>query len=291
MSNRAGTIPVYLTTFATTVSASRVLAPRRAVDRSVLWSAPMTQLNQPLRLRYESPELPPTLRLAEPPPTPGAALLWSAAVEADAASGAASHVSRAWDDLVDGRLRLWCENTTLARTYLLARLVEPHERPSRGLNPGEAWMVARVLSGEQQKVLASELGIAPSTVSSRFVRALARIDLGAGPASLPLVVLAQAAASVVQTPHPRCGLFEHQGSSYRVLSVPRPVTGGMSRLTRAEREVARLLVEGCSRLEIARRRGSSVHTVGRQINSVFSALDVPGRYALIRRAIELGCFA
>jgi DNA-binding NarL/FixJ family response regulator len=64
----------------------------------------------------------------------------------------------------------------------------------------------------------------------------------------------------------------------------------MAQLTCAEQKVAEILIEGCARPEIALRRNASVHTIGRQIHCIFSSLEVTGRYGLIRRAVELGCF-
>jgi len=61
-------------------------------------------------------------------------------------------------------------------------------------------------------------------------------------------------------------------------------------LSDAERDVGRLLIEGLSCAEIAEHRGSSIHTIANQRRRVFSALQISGRYALIRRAAELGCF-
>jgi DNA-binding NarL/FixJ family response regulator len=75
-----------------------------------------------------------------------------------------------------------------------------------------------------------------------------------------------------------------------VVSVPRPSTGRLPGLTRAEEEVAQGIVEGYSRFEIARRRATSVNTVARQVHSIFNALQITGRFALIRRAIEFNCF-
>jgi len=250
----------------------------------------MAQPNPASDFLDERHEPPPTLRWPRPPLALLTDRLWATAIDVDAAGGAAGGLSGAWDDLVHGRMRMWCANTTASRTYLVARVTEPRERRVQELNAGEGWILARVLSGEQQKVLASELAIAPSTVSNRFVRALARIDLSARAASLPLVILAQATVGAVRTRHPRSAFFEHQGSHCLVLSVPRPVASRMAQLTCAERDVAGMLIEGCSRPDIARRRGASVNTIGGQIHSIFSSLEVTGRYGLIRRSVELGCF-
>jgi DNA-binding CsgD family transcriptional regulator len=75
------------------------------------------------------------------------------------------------------------------------------------------------------------------------------------------------------------------------MSVPRPMTDHLTCLTPAEREIARWIIEGQTRSEIADLRRTSPNTVAVQVHSVFSALRVTGRYALIRRAVELKCFA
>jgi DNA-binding CsgD family transcriptional regulator len=64
----------------------------------------------------------------------------------------------------------------------------------------------------------------------------------------------------------------------------------MTTLTHAEQDVARWIIEGCSRFEIARRRQTSVHTVARQFHAIFNAQRITGRFALVRSALELHCF-
>jgi DNA-binding NarL/FixJ family response regulator len=59
-------------------------------------------------------------------------------------------------------------------------------------------------------------------------------------------------------------------------------------LTPAECEVARFLVEGESRWDIAARRRTSAQTVACQIRGIFSKWRLTGRYALIRHTVELG---
>jgi DNA-binding NarL/FixJ family response regulator len=52
------------------------------------------------------------------------------------------------------------------------------------------------------------------------------------------------------------------------------------RLTRAERQIARLLLDGLSNPEIARRRATSVSTVANQVASLLSKLGVRSRLEL-----------
>ena len=56
---------------------------------------------------------------------------------------------------------------------------------------------------------------------------------------------------------------------------------GMERLSRSERDVIDLVLEGCSNAEIAVRRRTSVHTVANQLKAVFRKLGCSGRSELV----------
>ena len=244
---------------------------------------------------YSTPWNPPLLALAPvgpfdgPPPGDLNDPLWRAALKAAEAGALQNQLSAVWDDLVRGRLRPWCEATTRDRIHLIACLNRSH--PS--LNHNDAAVLVRVLCGEPQKVIASELGIATSTTSGRYLRTLNQLELvdRTLPLPLPLVLAAQSWAGIASVPSARTAIFERRGQLALIATVPRPVTAHMTSLTPAEQEVARCLIEGDCRTAIARRRETSVHTVARQFSSVFTSLRIGGRYALIRRAAELGCFS
>lgn len=72
------------------------------------------------------------------------------------------------------------------------------------------------------------------------------------------------------------------GDEYVVISVP---TGDSpaDTLTDAERDVARQVVAGLSKKQIARRRDSSVNTVANQVASIYLKLDVRSRAELVAR--------
>ena len=55
----------------------------------------------------------------------------------------------------------------------------------------------------------------------------------------------------------------------------------MARLSPRERDVARLVGQGCSNDEIASQLGKSVLTVKKQLRSVYEKLDLSGRGRLI----------
>jgi DNA-binding CsgD family transcriptional regulator len=57
----------------------------------------------------------------------------------------------------------------------------------------------------------------------------------------------------------------------------------IAELTPAERDVVELVASGCANREIAKRRGSSVHTVANQLSAIYGKLGVSSRHELIAR--------
>ena len=79
----------------------------------------------------------------------------------------------------------------------------------------------------------------------------------------------------------RVTTFEFHDEGFAVISYPTVPYDG---LTPAEREVAELVIAGRSNAHIARARGTSVHTVGNQIASIFRKTGVASRFELVARA-------
>jgi DNA-binding NarL/FixJ family response regulator len=197
----------------------------------------------------------------------------------------------AWEQFVRGRVQLVAARASVDRLSLRARITACHVPPQAVPSDVETSMLNRVFCGEQQKGVAYELAISVSTASHRFVSALRKLGLEACPVPMPLVVAAQLWNQVSVAPGAVCTGFEDEAGSGFVLSVPRPEMHKIAAITPSEREVASLFMEGFSRSEIAARRGTSTNTVARQIHSIFSALRIVGRFALIRTAAALDCFA
>jgi DNA-binding CsgD family transcriptional regulator len=212
--------------------------------------------------------------------------IWQVAVAAEERASEC-RLGDIWQDHVGGRLRAWWESVGPDRVLLVSRM----DAKNRGcLDAGDTNLVARVLSGDQQKCVASDLGLAPSTVSGRFIRALDRLDLARATVPLPLILAAQVWVGVGEIARARSAVFTSQGHVCVVVSVPRPVTSHIANLTTSERMIAQWVIEGHARPDIARHRETSINTVSRQFHAIHSALHLTGRYALIRRALELQCF-
>jgi DNA-binding CsgD family transcriptional regulator len=199
---------------------------------------------------------------SEPPP-PERDPLVDLAVAADATAGPVD-LARFWDVFIHRKLRL----------------------DSVVVGPDRHYMFARA-----DGIDTSRLDIACSTASKWFTQGLLKLGLARRPLPLPLVIAAQARAAG-QTPFvaARSAIVSREGCTMVLVSVPKPKIGANG-LTPAEEEVARLLIDGDSRWEIATKRATSAQTVACQLRGIHSKLGVSGRYAVIRRGVELGWFA
>ncbi len=222
--------------------------------------------------------------------SPSAALpdsLWEAAIGAHDRGAPLGDLSGFWQDVLDGRLHLVGNRLGGLRHLVLARMTAK----LRTLSGIETAVVVRVLCGEQQKVIAADLGIACSTASKWYTLALANLNLDRVSIPLPLVIAAQSWSSGKTPPvGARSATFEHEGCEYVVVSVPRPSVTDEKCLTHAEQAVAQLLVEGGSRWEIAVLRSTSAQTVACQLRGIFVKFRLTGRHALIRHVAGLGWF-
>jgi DNA-binding NarL/FixJ family response regulator len=213
--------------------------------------------------------------------------LWLKALEAHDHAAPLDRLSGVWQELLEGHLSVAACGLSGSRHLIVAR----RAAPPRLLKRIEIAVLVRVLCGEQQKVIAPELGIACSTTSKWYTLALAKLNLEGAPIPLPLVLAAQSWASgnppVIEA---RSAVFEHEGCECFLLSIPRPSVRGATCLTDAEQAVAKLLIEGSSRWDIAQLRSTSAQTVACQLRGIFAKLHITGRHALIGHAAALGWF-
>lgn len=191
-----------------------------------------------------------------------------------------------WKYHTDGRVRFCAQTQAEGQIALVSR----EETSPSALVDTESRVLQRVFCGETQKVLALELGLASSTVSHRYNRALAKLKINRREAPTTLVLAAQSAAGLTSQVSARSATFANRSGRWHVVWIPVPQTDQIDDLTSTEQQVASWVIEGRNRSEISRIRGTSVHTASHQIHSIFATLRLAGRYALIRRAAELACF-
>ena len=80
--------------------------------------------------------------------------------------------------------------------------------------------------------------------------------------------------------------FEVGADEYCLFSLDFAQIATPPELTRAEREVTALVLEGRSNEQIARARGTSVSTVANQLQAIFEKLNVSGRLELVAHCVE-----
>lgn len=259
---------------------------REHMDPGAPYQQPISNREPP---RDEATGLRIALRRGEIVPLPPRDTLSGATLVAERAARPGVDLAAVWQAVMERRLSVCADGGSSGRRYVVARVSDDSALPCGPLSPIETDVLVRVLWGEQQKLVAAERGIACSTASKWYTQALAKTQLTRGPLALPLVIAAQAWSSSRNPPvDARSARFDHSGSRYFLLSVPRPTVTTQGNLTPAECEVARFLVEGESRWDIAARRATSAQTVACQIRGIFSKWRLTGRYALIRHTVELG---
>jgi DNA-binding NarL/FixJ family response regulator len=189
-----------------------------------------------------------------------------------------------WCQLVAGRLTLTKHFPVDDRIFLVAR-DSSTEAQSTALSSRESELFCRLLMGQSQKLMGYELGVCPSTVATHIARAFAKLGLqpSANAVPLALVLICQGARGAIHLSAPHVTSSVREGQRYVIASIARPPVTRLLSLTAAERDVALALVDGYSKFDIARARSTSIHTIGRQISSLFAKLNVKGRFDLICR--------
>ncbi len=176
----------------------------------------------------------------------------------------------AWTALVEGRWSLVDVFEHGALRYVLARPNLPDVRDPRGLTPLERAILALVLRGLANKVIAYDLGLADGTVSSALTHIRAKLGddllqvatrVGAG-TPVPVRIGDEQLCAIVCTP---------------------PARDALASLTPAERAVVLDVIAGRSNTAIAARRGASPRTVANQLASAYKKLGVGSRRELRAR--------
>jgi len=201
--------------------------------------------------------------------------------------GSLANIGGIWDELAAGRLTVIGQELDSASVRLRLRF-GPASNVTAG-HQANIETLKSVLIGRPQKILALQLGIAASTISSRGRTAL--VGMGA-PSSLRRAPLALAMLAAVHD----LGL-EPVGAGYRLtssatgteleISMPRPELAFRARLTPAELDVVRAIMAGASQRQVGNQRERSARTIANQMAAISEKLRASGRFGFIRLAVAM----
>lgn len=189
-----------------------------------------------------------------------------------------------WEELRAGRMRITSNLCSADRCYLTLQLADPDRSEMTDFAREHVSLLERVLLGEQQKALAIDLGISPSTVALTLRRCLRALGVDCRFQRVPLLLVMAAQAYHRVPVHGRL-TFSQSGRGL-VVSAERPDVALTGLLGDEEAAVARMWLEGKSYREIAEVRGRSAHTVSNQLATTYGKLGVSGRVELVGRLMS-----
>jgi DNA-binding CsgD family transcriptional regulator len=191
-----------------------------------------------------------------------------------------------WRLLIAGEIRV-TETFSIANRAFAALAPRSTERALALPSPFDRLVFERILEGECPKVLAAEVRLSMSTLSTRCTNVLAAIgcERSISRASV-LVSMAALAAKGIPLGRAHVEGFSADGVTRWLVSVMNPADSLRDRLSPSEFDVAGYSVDGKRLAEIATARGVSQRTVANQLASIFRKLGVSGRGALRALAIH-----
>ena len=187
----------------------------------------------------------------------------------DLADHAPREALELWKGLVDGRWSLLDVIDTDGRDFTVLKENPLQVRSRTALSERERQVAFLVGRGHRIKLVAYELGISASTVRSQLRSALRKLNLEDRAALCRLVATLNGPTS--PTPVDELGIL---ALAEAPLHMPES-------LSDAEREVAKMVYDGSTNREIARRRGTATTTVANQLASIYGKLDIASRDELI----------
>jgi DNA-binding NarL/FixJ family response regulator len=189
-----------------------------------------------------------------------------------------------WSGLISGRFSVVSTSTSSESVTLRVQ----HRSVARA-HSRAAQIFDAASRGELQKVVAIDLGVAPSSVAAMLRQVTRGMGLSCKFSRLPLAI----------------PLLRHMISRPELVSIrlePRPHDRAQpvlviemrrcddviaAKLSKSEYEVARQLLEGRTYRQMASSRATSVRTIANQVSSVFKKLGVSGRFEVLRSALEI----
>lgn len=180
-----------------------------------------------------------------------------------------------WKALMAGRWSLFDRFDSDGRRFVVAVCNDARFSDPRGLTLREGQTAELIGLGRSPKQIADTLGLSVSAVTNRALWVQRKLGLGS---------LAELAAFFAATGG-RARVAEMAVCGLRLLVSAYPLIDrrAVAPLSKAERQVAALLVTGSSNSNIAQRRGSSPRTVANQVQSIFRKLGTRSRSELALR--------
>jgi len=172
-----------------------------------------------------------------------------------------------WGRLASGICRVKDAFVDEQTCYLV--LCEPSAGES-AIRPLQLEILEKILHGSGQKLLAIDLNLSCSTITTVVRRALASLGVDCKPSRVPLalVIAAQASNDVQERLTAGVATFAYEGREHLVVSMRRPDCDLSSLLSPAEVEVVRAQIEGHSHRNIAGLRQTSPRTIANQLGAV-----------------------
>ncbi len=174
---------------------------------------------------------------------------------------------RIWEALVAGRYSLVDRFESDGRRYVVAHENAPSAPDPRGLTADERVVAGWVAQGHSDKLIAYELGRPEGTIRAITHRVLRKLGARTRLEIVRALSRPDAATTIEVSPGVVAMRWTDRAQRLR-------------RLTAAEREVARLVIEGKSTRELAALRGRSPRTIDNQLASIYRKLGISTRSEL-----------
>jgi len=194
-----------------------------------------------------------------------------------------ANLTTLWRGLLDGNIRV---SRAWSDAQCASLRIESIARPLGNVSTRSAEILERVWLGEIPKHLASDRGVACSTIATRCSSILRAIGCSENPSHASiLLVMAVHAARGIQVPQADVSRSWTTGDALTI-SVPIPNPDLRGRLSHCEAQVARLAIAGKSHAEIAQTRNTALRTVANQMAAIFRKLGISGRGEMRTTAVR-----
>ncbi len=213
----------------------------------------------------------PTAQRAEAP-------LRAAVREMDRARGALRRKDPAealerWRALVDGRYSLLDRFESDGKRFVVAYPNAPGTRDPRGLTEQERAVAGLLALALPDKTIAYELGLSAGTVRAHVHAVLQKLNVSSRAGAIDALLPVTSVEDMSLDESTPLVVFHDEIEEE---------SAELSKLTKTEQKIARLVVRGMSTASIAARRKRSTATVAKQIARIFSKLGVRSRAELVR---------